>query len=85
MPTFVLVYENILEMALGVAEIKTTDKLNERLKYLQESGARIKDVKVSLSAEGSQEYRTYLIIYEAEKPIDLKKMYEESSQRISRI
>jgi hypothetical protein len=80
MPTFVLVCENILEMSLGVAEIKISDKLNERLKYLQESGARIKDVKVSLSVEQSREYRTYLIIYEAEKPIDLKEMYEEKAE-----
>lgn len=72
MPIFVEAYESIHELIL--AESQVTEDLNKRLLHLQQKKAKIIDVKVSLAAYESGEIRTYLIIYEAEKPIEpLKK------------
>lgn len=67
MPTFVELYENILDF--GLAEVSGTAQLNDILNSLQKKGAKILDVKVSMTSIHEKEHRTYLILYEADKPI----------------
>ena len=51
-------------------ETKDTERINEVLKELQEKGGRIIDVKVNLAGTISTA-AIYLIIYEADSPINL--------------
>ena len=69
MPKFVYAYENI--DSIGIAEANVTVGLNKTLKALQEKGAEILDVKVSICSNGSDEVRTYLVIYEAENQLQI--------------
>ena len=73
MPTFVEVYENICEWL--IAQEVVTDEINKILSSLQKKGAKILDVKVSLAEISDGEHRTYLILYEAEKPIKFESQW----------
>jgi len=67
MPIFIDVIEDI-----GIAP--NLKELNAKLKTLQQKGAKIVDIKMSIAhgehyTRSRETYRTYLIIYEAEKPL----------------
>ena len=70
MPIFAKVYESIVDFHL--LQDAVTDELNNILTNLQEKGAKIRDIKVSMSNPETYTNRTYLIIYEAEKPVEFK-------------
>ena len=67
MPIFIEVVEDI-----GLAP--NLEELNAKLETLQQKGAKIVDIKMSIAhgehyTRSRETYRTYLIIYEAEKPL----------------
>ena len=67
MPIFIDVIEDI-----GISP--NLKELNAKLKILQQKGAKIVDIKMSIAhgehiTRSRETYRTYLIIYEAEKPL----------------
>jgi len=69
MPTFVYGFDD------GSGYTPDNKEFNSKLESLQKKGAKILDIKVSVcsGAERREKYlyptRTYLIIYEAEKPL----------------
>jgi hypothetical protein len=75
MPVFVHVFENFGDLSSAMRSGQDADKLNAMLETLQQKGARILDVKVSVCAVPSTKMATtipgtcriYLIIYEAQK------------------
>jgi len=75
MPVFVHVFENFGDLGNTMRSGQDADKLNAILATLQQKGARILDVKVSVCAVPSTKIaatiprtcRIYLIIYEAQK------------------
>ncbi len=74
MPVFVHVFENFGDLGTAIRSGQDADKLNAILGTLQQKGARILDVKVSVCAVPSMKMATtitgtcriYLIIYEAQ-------------------
>jgi hypothetical protein len=70
MPYFVNVYESIYDP--GFSDDVITDSLNGMLYSLQNMGAKISDIKVSICNLSEGIARTYLVIYEAEKPLSPK-------------
>jgi len=50
---------------------KDTKQLNDMLKKLQERGARIIDVKATMTTSEESPVITYVIIYEAPAPIEI--------------
>jgi hypothetical protein len=69
MPTFVYAFDD------GLKYSPDNEEFNLKLESLQQKGAKILDIKVSISSgyELRDTYidpiRTYLVIYEAEKPL----------------
>jgi len=67
MPIFVVIIEDI-----GIGP--NLEELNAMLETLQQKGAKIVDIKMSIAhgehiTRSRETYRTYLILYEAEKPL----------------
>jgi hypothetical protein len=74
MPVFVHVFENFGDLGSAMRSGQDADKLNAMLETLQQRGAKILDVKVSVCAVPSTKMATkipetcriYLIIHEAQ-------------------
>ena len=66
-PVYACIFATKTITALDSA--KDSKKLNEILKTLQQKGARIKDIKVSVGGERNSAHAVYLIIYESEEPL----------------
>ncbi len=65
MAKFVYLHDEI-----GDTRTKTTEELNTILTSLQKQGAEIEDIKISTVARAVGVFRSFLIIYEADKIIE---------------
>lgn len=68
MPIYVALWST--RTITGVFNAKAdAKKINELLGWLQQNGAKIINVKVSLGGERDHITAVYLVLYEAEKPL----------------
>jgi len=68
MPVYIVVKSFASELHI-LSDSRDTRAINEVLDELQRRGARIIDVKISISQNRGVITSAYLILYEAEKPI----------------